>query len=149
MAATALILGLLLASHFIQWVAWGICLTIGLKWARTENITSRGVVATTVATHVAQIILLAVLALIFYLGRHWPQSVLAVLAASGLIGMALIPILLVRSIFQIPFWRSIQSLIPTLLVLAIGYTLVAGVMQPFLPRSAIAAATEHVFHKAR
>lgn len=135
MATTAFIVGFLFVSHFIQWVAWGVCLALGLKWAGADNITRGGVATTTVVTHVGQTALLLLLALCLYLGRSLPISALVLLAASGLLAVALIPILLVRSIFQITFWRSIQALLPTLLVLAMGYASIAGVVRPFVGHS--------------
>ena len=132
MTTILLVIAFLIASHFIQWVAWGICLAIGLKWARTAEISAAKITRVTVVTHVVQNTMLVLMAAIAWFGSHAPPLVPLIPIAALAIAMPFIPIWLVYRTFQLPVWRSIQALIPTLLVLAIGYSIAVGVMKPFL-----------------
>ncbi|WP_254506882.1 signal peptidase I [Anatilimnocola floriformis] len=132
MTTILLVIAFLIASHFIQWVAWGICLAIGLKWARTAEISGAKIARVTVVTHVIQNTMLAVMGLMAYFGGQWPPALLVIPVATIAIAMPFVPIWLVYRTFQLPVWRSIQALIPTLLVLALGYSIAAGLMKPFL-----------------
>jgi signal peptidase I len=127
-----LIIAFLLASHLIQCVAWGIFLAVGLKWSRAAEVTAGKISFVTVATHLGQWALLLLIGMLVYVGSHLPGLLLMPTVALLALGILLIPIFVVRRTFQLPIWRSIQALLPTLLVLGLGYAITAGVMKPYL-----------------
>ena len=128
MNSTLVLWTTLIGSQLLQWILWALFLWLGLVWAKSPAITARRLVDATLTYHLAN--LFCLLAIMF--AWQYLQALLLPLALAYLSSLFLLPILLVCKFFHISFLRTLQALVPTLLVPVIIFSLWLGVVRTFV-----------------
>ena len=125
---TIVVTTLLLGATLVSALLWALFLRVGLRWAKTPDVTTRRVALATVLVVIFQLAMTIALLLISPNGSA-PTLMFVIMELAVAV---LVPCFIIVRVFKVSSFRAVQAWLPTILAPIITLAVILFVFRPFL-----------------